>query len=75
MIQLNIVNAISFSRLLSAPVILWMILENKIQIAFWIFMYAVFTDLIDGFLARKLNLISEFGKIIDPLSDKLLIFC
>ena len=74
MIKINIVNTISFSRLLSAPVILWMVLENNLQIAFWVFIYAVFTDLIDGFLARKLNLVSEFGKIIDPLSDKLLIF-
>ena len=51
-----------------------MILESKLHIAFWIFTFAAITDLFDGFLARKLNLVSDFGKIIDPVSDKILIF-
>ena len=72
--QLNIVNSISFFRIISAPIILWMILEDKLQFAFWIFLVASFTDLIDGFIARKLNLITDFGKILDTLSDKILIF-
>mgnify|MGYP001190686044 CR=1 FL=1 len=72
--KINLVNSISFFRLFSAPVILWMILEDKLTIAFWIFFLAALSDTIDGFLARKLKLITEFGKILDPLSDKILIF-
>ena len=72
--KINLVNSISFFRLFSAPVILWMILEDKLLIAFWIFFLAALSDTIDGFLARKLKLVTEFGKILDPLSDKILIF-
>ena len=74
MIRINIVNGISFFRLFSAPIVLWMILEKKIEIAFWIFTIAALSDLIDGYLARKLNLSTNFGQLIDPLSDKVLVF-
>ena len=71
---INIVNIISFLRLLSVPIILLMILEDKLEIAFWIFLFASVTDIFDGFLARKLKLVTEFGQILDPVSDKILIF-
>ena len=71
---INIVNIISFLRLFSVPIILLMILEDKLEIAFWIFLFASVTDIFDGFLARKLKLVTEFGQILDPVSDKILIF-
>ena len=74
MITLNIANIVSLLRLFLVPVILWMILENNLQTAFWIFLFASLTDTIDGFLARRLNIITKFGGIIDPISDKILIF-
>ena len=72
--NINIANSITFFRILSAPIILWLILEEKIEIAFWIFILALFSDLVDGYIARKLNLVTNFGKILDPISDKVLIF-
>ena len=72
--KINIVNSISFFRILSAPIILWLILEDKLEYAFWIFIVASFSDIFDGFIARKLKLVTDFGKILDPISDKILIF-
>ena len=71
---INIANIITFFRLFSVPIILLMILEDKLQIAFWIFLFASFTDTFDGLVARKLRIVTEFGKILDPISDKILIF-
>jgi cardiolipin synthase len=51
-----------------------MILEDEMKIAFWIFIFASITDIFDGYLARKLKIVTEFGKILDPVSDKILIF-
>ena len=71
---INIANIISFIRLFSIPVILLMILEEKLNFAFWIFLFASVTDIFDGMLARKLKIVTTFGKILDPITDKILIF-
>ena len=71
---INIANIITFFRLFSVPIILLMILEDKLQIAFWVFLFASITDTFDGLLARKLKIVTEFGKILDPFSDKILVF-
>ena len=71
---INIANIITFFRLFSVPVILLMILENKLETAFWLFLFASMTDIFDGYFARKFKIVTEFGKILDPISDKILIF-
>ena len=71
---INIANIISLLRLFSVPIILLMILDDKLHIAFWVFLFASITDAFDGLLARKLKIVTEFGKILDPFSDKILIF-
>ncbi|MEM7554138.1 MAG: CDP-diacylglycerol--glycerol-3-phosphate 3-phosphatidyltransferase [Cyanobacteria bacterium P01_A01_bin.84] len=73
---MTIPNWITFSRLLGIPFILYTLNEptNKTRwICLGIFLVAACTDWLDGYLARKLNQVSEMGKFLDPLVDKLLV--
>jgi CDP-diacylglycerol---glycerol-3-phosphate 3-phosphatidyltransferase len=75
---LNISNSLTFLRILSIPFILIPLQSGKQDSSFWaavIFTGAFLTDWLDGFIARKKNLVTKVGKILDPLADKLLIGC
>lgn len=65
-------NILSFSRILLIPVFFWLYLglENYL-LATIVILISGATDVIDGFIARKFNLITNVGKAIDPLADKL----
>ena len=69
-------NIITIMRIILVPfflVILLTEMQNKEIIAFTIFVIASVTDAIDGFVARRLNEVSDLGKFLDPLADKLLV--
>ena len=68
-------NYLSLTRLLLA-IPFWIMLDNFIPLRYYLFVLAVFgalTDFLDGHFARKLNQVTELGKIIDPLADKICI--
>ena len=72
---LNVANALTVLRLALVPVFIWFLLSGGTSdraIAFVAFALASVTDLLDGELARRRSLITDFGKIADPIADKAL---
>lgn len=65
-------NILTFSRLIAAPVIGYLVLHDYHAWAVGLFAYAGITDLVDGYIARRWNLQTVVGTIIDPMADKTL---
>lgn len=78
---MNTPNKLTFLRILLAFICIGLIIGNtffSLVLAFLVFIVASFTDLLDGYLARKHKLTSDLGKLLDPIADKILIigvFC
>lgn len=73
---MNLPTWITISRLIGLPWILYLLHEptsRGLWISLAIFLIAASTDWLDGYLARKLNQVTELGKFLDPLVDKLLV--
>jgi CDP-diacylglycerol--glycerol-3-phosphate 3-phosphatidyltransferase len=74
----NVPNALTALRILMVPFFAWALLIDDGQSSGWrwvawgLFILAMITDKIDGDLARKHNLVTDFGKIADPIADKAL---
>lgn len=66
-------NLITIIRLISAPVVAWLIAEARYREALGLVVLAGLTDWLDGFTARKLNARGQTGVILDPLADKILL--
>lgn len=69
-------NALTILRILLIPLFCWLIFRNPGREVGWallVFAAASCTDWLDGYLARKWKVISNFGKLADPLADKLLV--
>ena len=81
---MNLANKLTLSRIAAAPIFLFFLVPGWfgqfLGLAVWgryaaagIFILASITDLLDGMVARKYNIISELGKFLDPIADKLLV--
>lgn len=67
----HVPNILTIIRFLLIPFIIFNIFTGNYILAFVFFTISGITDIADGFIARKYNLISNFGKLMDPLADKL----
>ena len=67
----HVPNILTILRFLLIPVIVFYIFTGNYILAFIFFTISGLTDIADGFIARKFNLVSTFGKLMDPLADKL----
>src|SRR6185369_14300363 len=76
MFPLNLPNALTLLRILAVPVVVVALLgetPNGDALAAAVFALAAFTDTLDGYFARSRGSITTFGKLMDPIADKLLI--
>ena len=71
--RLSIPNLITLAAFLLVPVVVWAIASSQMGIAFALFVLAGVSDAVDGFLAKRFNMASELGALLDPLADKALI--
>ncbi|WP_114945925.1 CDP-alcohol phosphatidyltransferase family protein [Microvirga calopogonii] len=70
---MTIPNIITIGRLIIVPIVIVMIMQQRWATAFALFVVAGVSDAVDGFIARKFDMRSEFGAYIDPLADKSLL--
>ena len=70
---MNLPNIITLGRLLSVPVVIYLILNNYMTAAFWLFIAAGISDGVDGYLAKTLGQSSALGAYLDPIADKVLL--
>lgn len=68
-------NVISCLRILSIPVIAWLVADRHLIIALVVLLISALSDGIDGIIARRFNQVSKLGQILDPVADRLLILC
>jgi len=71
--RVSIPNIITLGRILLVPVIVWAIASSEMEVAFAVFVVAGVSDAVDGFLAKRFNMASELGALLDPLADKALL--
>ena len=71
---MNLPNKLTMARIIMVPMVMALIISGQNIWAAVVFAIASLTDFFDGYIARKYNLVSSFGKIMDPLADKLLTF-
>ena len=72
----NLPNCLTLARILAAPVVCLMVVLGPPETALWAFLLfalAALTDFFDGWLARRLGQISEIGKMLDPIADKVMV--
>lgn len=69
---LTIPNLLSLFRIILIPFIVWAYCGiNNPYLSLGLIVLSALTDIVDGFIARKFNMVSDFGKVLDPIADKL----
>jgi CDP-diacylglycerol--glycerol-3-phosphate 3-phosphatidyltransferase/cardiolipin synthase len=71
---MNLPNKLTMARIFAVPVFVVLYMMKLYIPACIVFILASLTDMLDGQIARKYNLVTNFGKIMDPLADKILVY-
>ena len=71
---MNLPNKLTVARIIATPFFIVTYMRDMFIISLIIFILASVTDMVDGKIARKYDLITDFGKIMDPLADKVLVY-
>lgn len=71
---MNLPNILTIIRFIIVPFMAYFLINENFTIAILLYVLASATDVLDGFIARKFNQITDLGKFLDPLADKLLQF-
>src|ERR1700720_4147968 len=69
-LELNLPNLIPLGRLLSVPLAVWLIIEARYGVAFWVFVGAGLSDALDGYIAKRFDRRTWIGALLDPAADK-----
>ena len=72
----NLPNLLTFGRIAIIPLVIWLLDRGTPRDCAWAAIFygvAAITDLLDGYLARRMNVVSVLGKFLDPLADKLIV--
>lgn len=72
--NLNIPNLLSFSRIICSPIIGYYILKSRYDIPLYLLILHSGSDFLDGWYARKFKALTNIGRLLDPLADKILFF-
>ena len=67
-------NIITMVRIALLPYFVLLMADDRVVAGAWFFGLLAFTDWIDGYIARRFNQVSEFGKVLDPVADRLIFF-
>lgn len=65
-------NIITILRIVMIPLIVYFLIINRELLSFFVFLVAISTDLLDGYIARTFNQVTYLGMVLDPLADKLI---
>jgi cardiolipin synthase len=69
----SLANLVTLARLLCVPLAIWLVLDDRMTFAFWLFVAAGLSDAVDGFIAKRFDQRSRLGALLDPLADKVLL--
>ena len=70
---MSVPNFISLGRLIAVPFIVYLILQASYGWAFWLFVVAGLSDALDGYIAKRMDQVSNLGSYLDPIADKVLL--
>jgi CDP-diacylglycerol--glycerol-3-phosphate 3-phosphatidyltransferase len=73
---MNLPNILTLARIAAVPIIVVLLIFESKETSFWaaaVFSLAAITDWLDGYLARKMEIVTVLGKFLDPLADKLIV--